>query len=247
MDKKYIKLGVLVSTLGMLFTNFLSNYLPFNNLTTQEISDSIPTYFTPAGYVFAIWGIIYIGLLIYNIIIFKQKDSFNSKAAVWVIVSNIANSLWLLLWHYQYIELSVLVMLVLLFSLIIVFTQLSKPKSPLLLTAPFSIYLGWISVATIANIAAALYVSDIQDYGLSEEMWSIIMIATATGISLVFSRTKKDPFFSLVILWAVIGILYRYLAVSDLIVGGSLVAAIIILFDLVLLSLFTKKESYIHP
>jgi translocator protein len=146
--------------------NGLANSLPINNQTTGEISDNYPVMFTPAGYVFSIWGLIYLGLLgfvIYQALPAQRDNPRLDRVGYWFVWSCIFNSIWIFLWHYELMLWSVLVMLGILVSLILVYLHLEIGRNrvplgeSLLARLPFSIYLGWISVATIANVSVLLY------------------------------------------------------------------------------------------
>jgi len=133
----------------------------------------------------------------------------------WVIASSLANIAWLFLWHYRLIYVSVIAMAILLASIIAIYTILHKAKKvSILKTLPFNLYLGWISVASIANIAAALYVANWNGFGISPQVWSAIMITVVTVLA-VYSIFKKTYSYSLVILWAIIGILVKFSGLSN--------------------------------
>jgi len=210
-----IKLAVVASVVAMFVVNILANVLPINGITTATLSDAIPTYFTPAGYVFSIWGLIYAGIVVYVISMFTNFTDDDRKIYPWVIASSLANTGWIFLWHYRLIYLSVIAMVILLASLIAIYLILHKAKKiSLLKTLPFNIYLGWVSVATIANISAALYVANWDGFGISPEVWSAIMIAITTAFA-VYAILKKTYSYSLVILWAIIGILVKFSGLSN--------------------------------
>jgi len=210
-----IKLSVTVSVVAMFIVNALANILPINGVTTGALSDAIPIYFVPAGYAFSIWGLIYAGLVIYIISMFTNFTKEDKAIYPWVITSSLANIAWIFLWHYRLIYLSVIAMVIILASLIAISLILHKSKKvSIFKTLPFDIYLGWISVASIANIAAALYTANWDRFGISPEVWSAIMIVVSTGLA-VYSIFKKTYSYSLVILWAIIGILVKFSGLSN--------------------------------
>jgi len=210
-----IKLAVTASVVAMFVVNSLANILPINGITTGALSDAIPIYFVPAGYVFSIWGLIYAGLVVYMISMFTNFTKEDRAIYPWVIASSLANAAWIFLWHYRLVYVSVIAMVIILASLIAIYTILHKAKKvSVLKTLPFNIYLGWISVASIANVSAALYVANWNGFGISPEIWSAIMIIVATGLA-VYSMYKKTYSYSLVILWAIIGILVKFSGLSN--------------------------------
>lgn len=185
-------LGIL-SFITTLVVNYLATNLPLNNLSTAEISDSFNIFFVPAGYVFSIWGLIYLGLIAY--VVFQalpdqREDALLMKIDGWFILVNFTNAIWLFSWHYQQFVLSVIIMLVILISLIQIFLKLEigREKSSSgawkwAVEIPFGLYLGWISVATIANVSQLLYYINWDGFGIAPEFWFVIMLATALIIS----------------------------------------------------------------
>ena len=154
----YLNFIVLLATL---WVNYAANALPINNQTTGEISDRFNVLFKPAGYAFSIWGLIYLGLLLfgmYQLLPQKRKSAVIDKIGLFFILSCFANMNWILDWHYELFTFSVIVMVILLFSLIKIYLNLGigvaevSLREKWLVHQPFSLYLGWISVATIVNI-----------------------------------------------------------------------------------------------
>lgn len=222
-----IKLAVLVSVLAMFVVNILSNALPINGLTTASISDSLAIYFVPAGYVFSIWGVIYLGIIIYLISMFVNFKKEDMAIAPYVIVSSLANTAWIFMWHYKLIYLSVIFMLIILASLIVIALKLNKPEVSSAKKIPFNIYLGWISVASIANIAGALYTANWNGFGISPEVWSAIMIVIATVLA-ILALIKKNAAYTLVILWALIGIVVKFQGISNIVTIVGIFASVAI-------------------
>ncbi len=213
---------VILSIALTLVVNVLANTLPINGLNTGQISDSFDVYFVPAGYVFAIWGLIYIGLgafAVFQALPAQRENPRLRAAAPWIILSGLANSGWIFLWHYQQFPLTLLVMLVLLASLIMTYLRLgtSRTKVSALETwmarVPFSIYLGWITVATVANATSVLDYLNWNGFGLSEETWMVIVLAAVLVIAALMNFTRRDVAYALVILWALAGISVKHAGV----------------------------------
>ncbi len=208
--------------------NFLAITLPLNNKTTGELSDEYPNMFTPAGITFSIWSIIYLFLIafvIYQaIVFFKQKQSVADVRSITplFIINCMGNGAWLFAWHYQQVALSVAIMLVMLSTLILIHhrLQLARPFKPLatklLLDVPFSLYLGWISIATIANVTTLFVDLDIVPLGISSTIWTIIMIITGAIIALFMIVKKRNIVFGLVVCWAFYGITLKRLQVGSI-------------------------------
>jgi hypothetical protein len=202
-------------TLLTITMNVLANALPLNGQDTGEISDRFDIYFVPAGYVFSIWGLIYLGLIAFTIYqtLPPQKENELLKKiypAYWI--GSIANVVWLFLWHYNIFSLTFVAMLILLASLLYIYVQISKTGSGLVrsqnwfVKLPFSIYLGWISVATIANLTQVLFYFEWGGWGISPAIWAVIMLSIATVLGLLMLWREKDIAYTLVLVWAFIGI-----------------------------------------
>ena len=206
---------VIIAVVATIVVNGLANALPINNQTTGDISDRFDVFFAPAGYVFSIWGVIYLGLVAYAIYqaLPAQRDNPRlARIAPWFVLSCVVNSIWIFLWHYEQFVLTITAMLTLLISLIAVYVQLGIGRSAVstgekwLVRLPFSIYLGWVSVATIANITSTLDWVNWGGWGISEQNWAVIMLVVAVVLALLVERTRRDIAYILVFVWAFIGI-----------------------------------------
>jgi translocator protein len=211
----YRQITNLVTAIIALAVNILASALPLNGQNTGEISDRFQVYFVPAGYVFAIWGIIYIGWIAFTIFQFRgdQKESPRLRRLGYLFaISNLLNAAWLFTWHYNFFGLSVLVMLSLLGSLIASYLSLNVNRSSAKGTEwwsvdlPFSIYLGWITVATVANVTDWLYLVEWSGFGIPASTWAAIMIVVATVVGLVMALTRRDAAYLFVLVWSFIGI-----------------------------------------
>ena len=223
----------LITVIIALVVNILATSLPLNGQNTGEISDRFQVYFVPAGYVFSIWGIIYIGWIAFLIFQFRtsQKESPRLRRLGYLFaLSNLANAAWLFTWHYNYFGLGVLVMLTLLGLLIASYLRLDVNRSFAKgaewwsVDLPFSIYLGWITVATVANITDWLYLVEWNGFGISAPVWAVIMLAVASLLGLGMALTRRDAGYLLVLVWAFIGIAIKQVA-SPLVVNSAWIAA----------------------
>jgi hypothetical protein len=218
---------------GMLVMNYLANALPLNNKTTGELSDSFPNLFVPAGLTFSIWGVIYLLLIVYCVVQFTGSDREVISNISWLFgISCILNALWIVFWHYGKLTSSLLVMLGLLITLI--YINISIRELPFgIIKATFGIYLGWICIATIANVAALLVNANWNGFNIPQETWAIIMIFIGTLIITLTIYRLKNPFIGLAVVWAFIGIAikrqddYRSIFISA-IIALSLVSLITI-------------------
>jgi hypothetical protein len=238
--------------------NALANALPINGYNTGEISDSYPNLFVPAGFTFGIWGVIYLLLLTFTIYQARnwwKKEkvdlSIIEKIGPWFFISCLANASWILVWHHLLPGIALLVMLVLLGSLLIIYQRLHLttilPGNRLSYWAvhlPFSVYLGWITVATIANVTALLVDLAWSGGPLSEVSWTIIMIATATVIGLLILWRRGDIPFNLVLIWAFYGIFSKQNAMDGVVGIGQVALLCIGLLTLgALFQLLIRKDS----
>lgn len=206
--------AVVAALAATLTVNTLANTLPINGQTTGEISDRFPLKITPPGYVFGIWGVIYTGMLGYAIYqaLPSQRDNPRMRKIGWLFVlSCVANVGWILLWHYNKPKLTLGAMVGILLSLIAINTRLGKPlQGPLgerlLAKLPFSIYLGWISVATLVNVSVALYDAGWDGLGLDPQVWTSALLGVGSSLGAAVAAGRGDPIFPLVLVWAFSGV-----------------------------------------
>lgn len=203
------------------------------------ISDKYPTLFTPAGYAFSIWGLIYLFLIGFVInqwvAYFRDKDGeLIRRTGIWFILSNLANATWIVAWVNESLGLSVLIMLVLLFSLIMLTVRLRLEvwDAPIRTIAwvwwPIAIYLGWIVVATVANVSAYLVSINWTGWGITTEAWTLIMIGVATLVYLFLIVTRNLRESATVGIWGLIAIAYRQWTLNETVVYGAIVAILIL-------------------
>lgn len=243
--------GNSITLIFALVMNSLQGSQVFNGITVGEVSANYETLFTPAGYAFTIWGIIYLLLILFVanqwFTWFKRKDDRELKQiSWWFSLGNLANGLWIVAWLNEQMGLSVLLILILLFSLIqlAVRLQIGKQRASLqtiiLVWAPVCIYLGWIIVASVANISVFLVSIGWQGGFLQEMGWTIIMILTATGIYLALLKTRNMKLPSVVGIWALVAIAQKQWQLNNEIVYVALAASAILLVSLVIHILKTE-------
>jgi TspO/MBR family len=241
---------VILVILATITINVLANALPINGKNTGEISDTFNTYFVPAGYVFSIWGIIYIGLIayaVYQALPAQRENPRLQATGWWVALGGLANSAWIFLWHYERFVWTLAAMLTLLATLIIVYLQLRPNRAPVTAgetwaaRVPFSIYLGWISVATIANVSDVLDYVGWNRFGHSAGLWMILILVVVVVLASAMNFLRRDVAYAAVILWALAGIGVKF-PQSGIITTSIWVAFFFVLATL-LISLFAVKPA----
>jgi len=199
----------------MVLLNVLSNALPINGQTMPEISARYPSLFTPAGFTFSIWGVIYLSLLVfvvYQALPSQRNSARIARISAYFKVNCLANALWIVVWHYDLLALSLLVMFIILATLILIYRSLleqldcSSPLQHVVLHLPFSLYTGWITVATIANVSVLQTHHGWDAIGLTAIQWTFVKLAAAGAIGAFAVLRLRDPVFVLVIAWAAYGI-----------------------------------------
>lgn len=207
--------GNIVAFVIVVIVNFLSNALPINGQSMTEISARFPSLFTPAGFTFSIWGVIYLALLVF--VIYQALPAQRGNAAIARIsslfqINCAANATWLFVWHYDLFNLSLLVMLVMLVTLALIYRSLlghleGAPISQhLALHLPFSLYTGWITLATIANFSAVQTGNGWDNVVMTAISWTLLKIALAGAIGATMVLRYRDPVFVLVVAWGAYGI-----------------------------------------
>ena len=242
------QVAVLLAYMGTVAVNALAVLLPIGGRTTQEVSALYPALFVPAGYVFSIWSVIYLGLAAYAVaqsVPPLLRDDRVRSVAWWFVLSGVLNSVWLVLWQTLRIYWTVPVMLALLLTLIAIYRGLrvgrgAGPAETWLVRLPFSIYLGWISVATIANVSDALLHAQWGGWGLSDVAWAVIMLAVATLLGIVMLLRERDIAYALVLVWAFVGIAVAQRP-EPVVAGAALAAAVVV--ALAVLTLGTRRRS----
>jgi len=216
--------------------NGLANALPLNGQTTAQISDRFPVYFTPANYVFSIWGVIYLlllGFTIYQTLPSQRENPRLRRIGYLPALAGALNSGWIFLWHYNLFELTVPVMIGLLITLITIYLRLGIGRaSPALrekwlTNIPFSVYLGWITIATIANVTALLYYLNWNGLGISPEVWTVAILLIGAAIASALIFTRADIAYTLVIVWAFAGIVVKQSAVA-IVAGTAALGALVV-------------------
>lgn len=224
------------ATIVTIVVNALSNTSIISEKSVGEISDAYPTLFTPAGYVFSIWGMIYTLLLIFTVyqVLPNQRDKvFTETIGYFYVVSGLANSIWIVLWVREFIVASTVMMFVLLGSLLAIYHRLNVGKSQaplrerLAVHLPFSVYLGWITVAAIANVAASLVAVNWGGWGIPAVYWTVLMIGVALIVSLAVMVRRGDVAYGLVIIWALVGIMVKQQETQALVIIGGIGVAIV--------------------
>ncbi len=246
------------SVILVIIISYFANAMRLNNNTIGSLSSQYENLFTPAGYAFSIWSIIYISLIAYMFFQLKRafknsgETDFIPETGPWFAIANFANAVWVLVWLYEYTFLSVILMLVVLLSLIksIINTKMELWDAPLKIIAfvwwPICLYAGWISLATIANIAAYLAKIGWDGWFLTEVQWTLLMIfiAVVLNILVIYKRNMRE--FALVGVWGLIAIFVRHTVENNLIANVALTGAIIVFIYISYHGYVNRKTSPMH-
>jgi hypothetical protein len=251
----------------MVGMNALAVMLPLNGKSTGELSDKYPNLFVPAGITFSIWSVIYLALLIFCI--YQVRSLFSKRpephlamildAIGYLFVLNaIFNALWILAWHYEILPLSIVFMIGILGTLIQINKNL-RPVQPyisgglkVIMKASFGLYLGWICIATIANVTAVLVGYGIMPTGLSGQSWTCIMILVGSAIGFITTINVRNGFVGLAIIWALIGIIiarnndiiyYKYIVYSSAFGILMMISAMLMASTI---QMFTRKKVIVQ-
>ena len=210
-----------VTYLAMVTMNYLANALPLNGRQTGEISDAYANLFAPAGITFSIWGVIYAFLalhILYQWGLFHSAVSTDGpllrRVGILFGISSLANTGWVFAWHYDQILLSTILIATILVLLAIVAVTLRdhllNMRQTWLVRVPFSIYFGWLTVATVANITVLLVSAGWDGFGLSNQVWAVAIILIAAAIGTFTMIRNRDMAYGLVLLWAFTGIVIQH-------------------------------------
>ncbi len=241
--QKTLSVANMIALIVTIVLNYLSNTGIFNGNTMSTVSAEYQNLFTPAGYAFSIWGLIYFGLLafvIYHLTIaFRSNQEYNVVLNVgwWFVISCMSNCAWIFAWLYNYTGLSVIIMMGLLFSLVVIVlkTRMELDYLPLKQIAfvwwPFSLYIGWITVALVANIAAYLTKINWGGFGISATTWTIIMILVAGIIYFLLTWYRNMREYALVGVWGLMAIAVANWTTEPAIVQASIIVSVSLFFS----------------
>jgi hypothetical protein len=227
------------NTVAFLLTialNGMANGIPLNGQTTGEISAQYPSLFTPSGFTFSIWGLIYVSLcafIIYQMLPSQRENKLISKISPFFKVSCVANAAWIIAWHYNSLFLSLAIMFGILLCLVAIYRSIDLSDirglhAFIFIRFPFSLYTGWITVATIANISAVQTGMGWDNVGIEDVIWTLIKLAVAGAIGTLLILKKEDFIFGFVIAWAAYGIVIKQSATPS-ISGAALMLTLLML------------------
>ena len=231
-------MNILAFALTVLVNGLAGSTTILGGKLTSEISDANPTLITPAGYVFSIWGVIYILLgifVIYQALPSQKGKDYQEKIGWLFVLSSLLNIAWLFLWQFEYLSLSVVLMFLLLATLIAIYLRLNIGKSivslreKLAVHVPFSVYLGWITIASIANVATTLVSVNWDGFGISQETWALLIVIIALLITLLVIATRKDVAYGFVVIWALLGIAVKQSGNQNIVTTTEISALVIVI------------------
>jgi benzodiazapine receptor len=236
-DSALLKWGNIVAfVLTVLVNGLAGSTTILGGKNTAQISDAYPTLITPAGYVFSIWGVIYVLLgvfVVFQALPSEKGKDYQTRISWLFVLSSLLNIAWLFLWQFEYLGLSVVLMFLLLASLIAIYLRLNIGKSAVSLREklafqmPFSVYLGWITIASIANVAVTLVSVNWDGFGIGPETWAILIVAVALLITLLVVATRRDVAYGLVIIWALVGIALNQSGNANIVMIAEISAGIV--------------------
>lgn len=251
--KKIYAIVNFLSVVLVLAVNGLSQSQRWNNTTIGEISNQYANLFTPAGYAFAIWGLIFLMLVGYSLFqiqraFFSSKESlFIEQTAWWFTIANVLNAAWVVAFTYDYIGLSVIIMIGILISLLKIVwkTNMERWDAPISVIAlvwwPICIYSGWIAVATIANIAAFFASIEVTGSELTQVIWTMVMITIAILVNVLMVWLRNMREFAGVAIWALIAIFIRHKDNYESIAYYALLGVFVLLFIVVVHAIKNRR------
>ncbi|MBW4492225.1 MAG: tryptophan-rich sensory protein [Oscillatoria princeps RMCB-10] len=232
----------LMAILAAFGVNVLANIAPINGLSIGAISNQFfsEVLIIPANYTFAIWGLIYLGLIafgIYQVLPAQRQNPLLRRTGYLLVVASLSQIVWVLLFQYRLFPLSVVAMLGILLPLIALYLRLGIAPQRVsraekwFVRVPLSIYLAWICVATIVNVAIALYSLGWNGWGAGAPIWTVLVMAVGAAIAANIALGRADIAYALVTVWAYVGIAVRQ-ASQPLILGAALSLALAVLLAL---------------
>jgi hypothetical protein len=218
--RHFLPLG---ATLGVVAVNAAANLLPINGYDTGQLSALYPTGFTPAGWAFAIWSLIYLGLLALSLSAIFGAEATRSRVQQvlpWYLVNAAGNVGWIMAWHYRYVAASVVLMLVILLSLVVMTAKLRRAPAPSrsafwCVDAPLRLYFDWITAASLVNLATLFYAWGWYPFDMTLEQWALTSVLGATAIYVWMAARTADAIYCGVGIWVSVAIALRPVEISD--------------------------------
>jgi len=251
------KLSILnfISVLLVIVVNYYSQMYTINGNTMASLSAEYDNLFTPAGYAFAIWGLIFLAMFVYAIFqikraFFSNKESdFIEQTGPYFLIANLANAAWVIVWLYEYTFISIILMFIILGSLLMIIkrTNMERWDAPFKIIAfvwwPICLYSGWITVAAIANVAAYLSKIGWDGWFLDEVQWTLVMITIAVIINILMIYKRNMREFAAVGIWALIAIYVRQQGNNDLIAYYALIGSAVIFLNIAYHGFLNRKTN----
>lgn len=217
---------VLVATIGMIAFNGLSAAGYINGVTPEMISGKYPTVVTPAGYAFTIWSLIYLGMLAFSIyqILPSNAYRFSNIRSVYIL-SCVLNCGWIFFWHRDQIGFCLALILALVATLIFIISRLKTVDSfgeEWLVKAPFGIYAGWVTAASIVNFVIFLSYIDVNMSASSASIFGALLILFAAALGIIVRWRLKNYFYPLAIAWALTAIAVKQSGNTPIVVAAAI-------------------------
>ena len=201
---------VIIATVGTIFVNWMAGIGYINGTSTGAISDKYPTFVTPAGFAFAIWGLIYLGLIVFSIYqaLPSKIERFRPIRTIYIL-SCALNCAWIYFWHYELILICLAVIFALLGALFFINLKLRNSDSKtetMLAQTPFALYFGWVTVAAILNFTIALVYLGANVSEQAATIFACILIAAAVALGAIIRPVISNSLYPLAIAWALTAI-----------------------------------------
>jgi TspO/MBR family len=241
-----------VAIVGSILINTFSNFFPLNGVNIGDLSNTLfsAVLVTPANYAFAIWGLIYLGLIAFAVYQMQPTQRHNprlQRSGYWLAFACVSQCVWIYLFLDRLFLASIIAMFGILLSLICTYQSLGIGQQNVprqerwFIHIPISIYLGWITVASVVNVAIALYSINWNGWGMTSTLWTVMMMIVSASIAALMTIQRHDTAYRLVIVWALVAIAIRQIDMPLIAMTGTVLAIVLILVNLVVkLTSFTK-------
>ena len=236
---------LILSFIATITVHILANTLPINGQTTESILNRLPIFFTPAHYVFFIWIIIYILLAcwIWNSIKeYWATRQLPLKRVLLFAVTSIFQIAWILFWHFELFNYSIVMLFALLGTLFLLYISYPTQQQNWMSRLPISIYIGWIFIETFINLDYLLTYYEFGGLGMTKSLWTVIILTIATAIALHFRYHYEDRVIVVTFIWSFIGLAVRHLLNELLISTASIFLSCVLVVGI----LFIKKTPPKH-
>lgn len=199
---------------------FTGDIFAVNGMAVGEVSDAFfgDVLIIPAGFAFSIWGLIYFGILALAVAQAWPGHGDNphfEEARIPLIANMICNFGWIVFWQSLVFPVATAILVLQFATAVWLYYAMGIPSRPAFskvetwIRPAMSLYLGWLTVATVVGVAVLLNYWEWGAFGLSMGAWVSIMLVIVAAVGFALTLWWDDPVYTLALVWGLIGVALR--------------------------------------